>query len=669
MKISFGKTLVGDFETTVYENQKFTEVWASALVEMNTENVSIFHSIDETFDYLLSLNTNVCIYYHNLKFDGSFWLPFLIKKLHLSQATYSVGERPYDLAFYEPREMPPNSFKYSISDMGQWYTITIHTHNHYIEIRDSLKLLPFSVRKIGKSFGTKHKKLDMEYEGFRYAGCEITDKEKEYIANDVLVVKEALEIMFEQGHKELTIGTCCLKEFRQNFIGGKQAYKAMFPDLTQIKLNPDEYGARDADEYVRKAYKGGWCYLVPQKANAVFTSGLTADVNSLYPSMMHSDSGNYYPVGRPKFYKNSSKLPFKLSEADERDDIYYFVRIRCRFRLKELKLPTVQIKGTFNHKANEWLSSSDVYNFKTKTYSPYILIKGEPVLYKPELTLTKTDFKLFKEHYNIYDLEILDAAFFDAEIGIFDDYINKYRDIKIHSTGAIRELAKLFLNNLYGKFSTSRISSFKYGEIVDGKMHYTTIQEFNKKTVYIPIGAAITSYARNFTIRAAQKNYYGANARGFIYADTDSIHCDLRADELKGVPVHDVNFCHWKLEAQWDKAVFVRQKTYIEHVVGENLKPIEKPFYNIKCAGMPDTCKNLLQISMMKGGEEKCRTLSGHSTNIKSLWGKMSIAERRFVSEKRGLSDFKVGLLVPSKLMPRQIEGGTVLVSTTYEMR
>ena len=69
-----------------------------------------------------------------------------------------------------------------------------------------MKLLPLSVNAIGKSFDTKHKKLNMEYEGFRYAGCEITEEEKQYIANDVLVVKEALEIMESEGHLKLNIG-------------------------------------------------------------------------------------------------------------------------------------------------------------------------------------------------------------------------------------------------------------------------------------------------------------------------------------------------------------------------------------------------------------------------------------------------------------------------------
>ena len=38
-----------DFETTVYKGQKSTEVWASASVELYTENVQIFHSINEQF--------------------------------------------------------------------------------------------------------------------------------------------------------------------------------------------------------------------------------------------------------------------------------------------------------------------------------------------------------------------------------------------------------------------------------------------------------------------------------------------------------------------------------------------------------------------------------------------------------------------------------------------
>ena len=74
------KIFVGDFETVVFDEQEYTEVWAAAVVELNTEDVKILHSINETYDYLISLNCNLIIYFHNLKFDGAFWIDFLINK-------------------------------------------------------------------------------------------------------------------------------------------------------------------------------------------------------------------------------------------------------------------------------------------------------------------------------------------------------------------------------------------------------------------------------------------------------------------------------------------------------------------------------------------------------------------------------------------------------------
>ncbi len=69
---------MGDFETTVYEGQLNTEVWASACVELYTEDVKIFHSIDEQFKYFISLDSDIICYYHNLKFDGEFIIYFII---------------------------------------------------------------------------------------------------------------------------------------------------------------------------------------------------------------------------------------------------------------------------------------------------------------------------------------------------------------------------------------------------------------------------------------------------------------------------------------------------------------------------------------------------------------------------------------------------------------
>lgn len=639
-----------DFETTVYKGQVNTEVWASASVELFTEDVKIFHSIEEQLEYFKSLDTNICAYYHNLKFDGAFWLSYLLVDLGFKQAYTPLNEQETEVEWLKEKEMPNNSFKYSISDKGQWYTIIIKVNNHFIEIRDSLKLLPFSVRRIGQSFGTKHKKLDMEYTGFRYAGCNITEKEKEYIANDVLVVKEALEIMFTEGHNKLTIGSCCLEEYKK--IMGKEDYETLFPSLTDYLLDTSKHKYTTADEWIRKSYKGGWCYLVKGKENQIKTNGTTADVNSLYPSMMSSESGNAYPVGKPKFWIGN----FIPDEA-LKNNRYYFVRIKTRFYLKPNYLPFIQIKGNYLYKGTEALESSDVYDKKTdKYYDHYYDKAGNLHDTRVELTLTMTDFILMKEHYELVDFEIIDGCYFFTATGIFDEYMEKYKKIKLESKGALRELAKLFLNNLYGKMASSEDSSFKVAIVKENKaLGFISVPANDKQAGFIAVGSAITSYARNFTIRAAQKNYHGKNNRGFIYADTDSIHCDLKPEEIVGIKVHDKNFCCWKLEACWDEAIFTRQKTYIEHVTHEDLESIDNPYYNVKCAGMPQKCKDLFVTSML-GYEPKEDD-------------KYTEDELKFLKTKRTLMDFKIGLKIPGKLMPKRIRGGVLLVDTTYEMR
>ena len=664
MRVKKQRFFVGDFETTVYDGQEDTEVWASAVVEMYDESVKIHHSIAETFDYLTSLQSNVVIYYHNLKFDGSFWLSYLMLNLSYEQAIRKKSDNDYDVEWLRTKHMRNNTFKYVISDMGQWYSITIKTKGYIIEIRDSYKLLPFSVRRIGSSFRTKHKKLDMEYKGFRYAGCEITDKEKGYIANDVLVVKEGLEIMFNEGHDKLTIGSCCLEEFKKTY--DNRDYSALFPDLQQIVINEERYGSKTAGDYIRKSYKGGWCYLVKGREGKIADNGSTADVNSLYPSMMSSESGNRYPVGKPTFW-HGNYLPLEALQNDK----FYFVRVRTRFYIKENKLPCIQIKGSWLYSGTEWLETSDIRNKKTGEYhSCYTDIDGVVKPATVELTLTMIDFKLIMEHYNLVDFEILDGCYFDSMIGLFDDYIEKYKKIKTESEGALRELAKLFLNNLYGKMASSTNSSFKYAYIrEDNSVGFVEIEEHQKKEGYIPIGSAITSYARNFTIRAAQENFHGANKRGFVYADTDSIHCDLPASEIVGITVHPSKFCCWKLEAQWDTAIFARQKTYIEHVThecnkaGEMVEPKQGAYYNVKCAGMPDNCKELFIYSLEGLLQQEFEDKYPH------VWEKLSQEDREFVTTKRTLEDFKVGLKINGKLLPKRIRGGVLLKETTYEMR
>lgn len=606
-----------DLETYVSKNpaeQENTWVWSSAGAEINDTDIFLHHDLRETFCYFTNMRKNIKIFYHNLKFDGAFWLDFLLKELKLEQAHND------DIGWMSNKDMPKNSFKYLISDMGQWYSITIKTfYGKTIEIIDSLKLIPFTLKQAGEAFKTDHQKLEMEYSGYRGKEHIFTDEERHYIINDVLCLKECLEFMFAAGHDKMTIGGNCMEEYKKKFLAPIffDEINKFYPNHYQIETPFYITDFENAGEYIRKAYKGGWCYLRPEKANKIFENGVTFDVNSLYPSMMHSSSGNVYPVGDPVFWKGNY-IP-KESQTDRK---YYFIRFKCRFYLKDNYLPTIQIKNNPLYKSTEYLITSDV--FINGKYYKYLTKDGKQIPTSVVLTLTMTDYKLFLEHYNVTDFEILDGCYYHAMTGLFDDYINHFAENKKKEKGALRTLAKLFLNNLYGQFAKSTDSSYKKAYLDDdNQIKFETISEFKKTPGYIPIGAAITSYAREFTIRMAQKNY-----KNFIYADTDSIHM-TNPGEAVGFKIHDTDFSCWKKECEWQTAIFARQKTYIEISNNET---------EIKCAGMTDKCKEIFLDGLKTG--------------------------------KYCLNDFKVGLEIETgKLRPKRINGGIVLVDTSYKIR
>ena len=656
--------LMCDFETTVdedYLNQEETEVWCYACCEIKDdideeEDTMVGNSIDDFFEVLdlgLQYADLIKAYFHNLRFDGQFILDYLINVCDAEPLTVQLktedGEVITDkdgvpkIRWAEEDELQKNSFCCCISSMGQWYSITYcNFEGKYVRFLDSSKLIPLPVSAIQSAFGTKHGKLDMEYVGERHAGGEIKASEKEYVLADVLTVAEALNIMFNEGLDKITIGACAKAEYRSYFT--KQEFNKLFPNLAtmNVKFRDGEIN-QTVDSYLRKAYKGGWCYLQPNKADKLFKGGCTADVNSLYPSMLLD---NKYPFGEPVFFKGKVKKKIK-----EDSDKYYFVRLKTRFYLKKDHLPTIQIKGHLMYDGTEWLTTSDV-KWRGKYYKEYKDLHDNVVQAIPELTLTKTDYEMLLENYDLEDTEYLDGCWFGTVDGkeIFSDYINKWATIKKTTKDkGKRQMAKMMLNSLTGKFGAKIDSTTKlpYVATLGDRLQYSFIEAENtSKAFYLPIVAANTSYARKFTITAAQANY-----EHFIYADTDSIHCHCEPKDVKGIKVHPSEFSCWKLEATWDEGIFTRQKTYIEHVIEEDQEPC-KPYYNIKCAGMDKRPKELLN-AMLTGEEIECKNKY----------------EEEFMKQKLTIQDFKIGLKVPGKLMSKTIRGGVLLVPGMYCMR
>ena len=171
---------------------------------------------------------------------------------------------------------------------------------------------------------------------------------------------------------------------------------------------------------------------------------------------------------------------------------------------------------------------------------------------------------------------------------MFEDYIKKWIERKNEGTitgnKGQRTMAKLMLNSLYGKFATSLETKSKIpflGE--DDIIHYKFSEKEEKKGIYLPIGSFITAYARRKTIETSQaiKSYsiekYGKDL--YCYSDTDSIHTLLPIEELKRFcEIDDVKLGAWKHESHFTKARFVRQKTYLEEIDGEESSIVDSTF-------------------------------------------------------------------------------------------
>lgn len=707
---------IADFETTVSRDttkQNKTEVWASALTYMFSENpdeVQIDNTIDKFMnrcfnidkEFTASIDTEKIkdkelkekldkimiadIFFHNVRFDGSFIISWLLKNNFKDEFT---NEYWY---------MNEKSFTYLISDMGQWYYIGVRYNDRVIIFKDSLKVLPMSVAEMAKAFGIKNQKGSIDYALERYSGWDITEEEETYIKLDVLIVKECLFEFFKLGGFGLTIGSCCMTDFKKTM--SKSEFTSKFPSLY---ISDENMSDETYDSFIRDSYRGGWCYCRPKKSNTVYSYqgdkvyavGCTLDVNSLYPSMMHSDSGNAYPYGLPIRVENYTGVTWtntleEIAKDWNRNRIlfneYYFVRVKCRFKIKDGYLPFIQVKHNNLYPSNKMLTTSNPVDKKGNeiTMNVYPDENGRPVEepFYITLTLTCIDLMLFVEHYDILEFELQQKVVFKSTIGMFDIYIDKWKEAKIKATKdknkGLRSIAKLFLNNLYGKFGTNPIKTKVKANLLNDILKFTIEDDTPDEPDwgYVAVASAVTSYGRNFTIRASQKFFFGDDSQGFIYADTDSMHMNLTKETVlrlakeNNIPIHDSNFNSWAIESEWCQAKFIRQKTYVERIVNENGTE-----YDVKCAGMGKRCKELFNMSLNKEEYNVDDMTYDELLFMRGLYrikNKPNIPIEELLKMpdcNRTIDDFRLGLQIPSNIKAKQIDGGTLLTEYAYELR
>lgn len=557
------KSYTADFETTT--DLEDCRVWACAVCEVdNTDNIEYGTDV-KWFVNWCKQHAQCNVYFHNLAFDGAFIMDWL--------------ERNNWRWVNSRSDVTDMTYTTVISDSNQVYCIELYfTPLFHVKLLDSLKIIPLSVAQMAKAYKLPLLKGTIDYEAFREIGHILTDEEKSYIENDVKIVAMVLSEFLKNGLNKMTAGSNALSDFRQ-MSGGKKGFRRYFSELTD-----------EQDTFIRKAYRGGFTYVNPKYQNKVLGEGIVLDVNSLYPSVMNSCDGERLPYGEPVWFTGKPKTnnAFNLWVAS----------ITCSFRLRDGYIPCIQLKGNYRFNQTEYLTKSD----------------GDVTF-----TITNVDWELIKKHYHIYNLRWNGGYLFKSASFLFKSYIDKWVTIKNNATiegnAGMRQIAKLMLNSLYGKFATRTTVYSRRPMLVDDVLRYVDLPPEEREAIYLPVGVFVTSYARYKTITAAQSQY-----DRFIYADTDSLH--LLGNEIPdNLDIDDVKLGAWKHESSFWQAKFLRAKCYIEYEVGS-----DSP--TVKVAGMPSSCHKYVDID-----------------------------------------NFDYGMTYPGKLYTKRVKGGIVLVEDNMQIR
>lgn len=557
-----------DFETNNYEDD--CRVWSWGLDNIYTGTYESGKTLDE-FMHRIQLLPSCILYFHNLKFDGSFILNWLLRHDYNHVVKKNVSD-----------ELRRGEFTTLISDMGQWYTVEIQFRNgHNVRIIDSLKILASDLAGVAKSFGMEEGKGEIDYEMYRPLGYEPTKSEKDYQKQDCKIMSTALKYMLESKQTHITAGSNALADYRKRL---EKNFERWFPKLDDM-----------VDEFIRTSYRGGWVYVNPDYKGKVISEGIVLDINSLYPFMARY---KLLPYGKPQSF-NGRYQPDKSYPL-------YVQRLKCRFEAKKGKLPTIQIKKSSRFIDTEYVTTSN----------------GEVV----ELTLTNVDLDLLFDHYKVTRIEWLGGFKFRGATGMFDDYIDFWMSRKMKASEnedyATRTLSKLMMNSLIGKFGKRPKGRSKIPYLEDDTLRFRLGEEEDQGSLYIPIACFVLAYARDYTIRCAQKN-----KKRFCYADTDSLHL-IGENVPDNLEIDKVKLGAFKREHEFRRAKFIGAKCYIEDVLDkdEDGNPCYK--LDIKCAGLPHK-----------------------------------------LHDKVNFEDFAIGMKIDGKLLPKQVKFGIILQKTTFELK
>lgn len=502
---------VCDFETITRNGIEC--VWLFDFCNVATLEHITGKNLDEFLEIIDNLKTGSTIYFHNLKFDASFLIDYMLK------CGYEISEN-------KSNKLKKYQFNLLVTEFGAFMRMNYkNSNNKIIEFIDSLKLLNASVSKLAKDFNLPILKGEIDYLKEREYNYVPTDNELAYIHNDTEIVARCLQIFLGEGYNKITLSSCAYDDYKK--ILGTDRFNSLFGKWNN--------GANlELDMEIRKAYRGGFCQCNKKYINTTIKRPVWYnDVNSLYPYVMYNAK---LPYGMP--------LEFEGEYQQDNEFPYYIQKIKVDMCVKDDGIPCI---------LNKTKGVNCRYIIDTQEES----VAGSLV----ELTLTCFDLELLYKNYDIYNLQFLGGYKFRVKNGMFTEYIDKYYLMKTNAdkngNGAKRAIAKLFLNSLYGKFGQNPVRRNKKPFVdIDGKVkYYRSNPDVAKRFTYLPIAVFITAIARFKVINDIMK----IGIDNWVYTDTDSILSLKRFDDNM---LDDRELGKYKIEQVFKKTRVLGPKTY-----------------------------------------------------------------------------------------------------------
>lgn len=307
-------------------------------------------------------------------------------------------------------------------------------------------------------------------------------------------------------------GTTIASMAMTDYIDGDYAgFKRHFPPL-----NREDY------HRMRPAYYGAIVYSKPGE----YRDCKSWDVNSLYPSIMRD---NLMPVGAPVWY-----------DGEYRYDADYPLHIDVV--AFDAKLKTGKTATLTN--------ILPVWGYEGERLDSTLGVITMPV--------TDVDWETLTENYDVHVWEHIGGWKFRKSHGLYYTYVDKWFRVKQTATGERRQMAKLLLNSLVGKFGASLYRPMLHPKpSVDGGVDFTVDKpESTNSLAWLPTAAYVNAYGRQILSRAMN-----ANADRVLYADTDGMIL-AGLDAPAGIETDDRKLGAWKNDHTYTRLRILGNRKY-----------------------------------------------------------------------------------------------------------